>query len=272
METYRFKQHLTKTMAWYHTLNQVKAVLGMQQMFGSRRLHYDADFHRENGTWDADNLDELGAGGRNQDDALWVRQDEAPGRIVFNMESGKFIQNFDDPKRENLRANIDGFERFDAWEARNSSFTITGTGKNNSISTSDGSDFIDGAKGNDAISAGKGNDIIMGGSGVDSIRTGDGRDTIITKEDFGFALIKDFEIGQDRLLVQGGMRNVTIKDFRDVDFDSYREEMLAGIRGPYGVSENSLLNSSMVFKGNDLVAVIESTEASDLSIVGQQIM
>ena len=68
------------------------------------------------------------------------------------------------------------------------------------------------------------------------------------------------------------MRNLTIKDSSDVDSVSYREDLLNGILA-FGPSlENSLINASMIFKGDDLVAVIGSTEASELSIVGSQIM
>ena len=73
-------------------------------------------------------------------------------------------------------------------------------------------------------------------------------------------------------MIDGGMRNLTIKDSSDVDSVSYRKDLLSGISA-FGPSlENSLINASMIFKGDDLVAVIGSTEASELSIVGSQIM
>ena len=254
-------------MTYVHTLNQVKAVLGIQQSLGSRRLQYDADFHRERDTWWESNLDVYNT----HPDGLKVEHGEASGRINFNMESGEFIQTFKDSKSDAFKANLDGFETF-FGRARNVGYTINGTSGNNYISTSDSRDFVDGGKGHDQIWTGKGDDIIRAGSGVDYVFSGDGRDAIITKQDRGFALICDFEIGQDRLLIDGGMRNVNIKNHRDADFDSYREDLLSGISAWGPNLENSLINASMVFKGNDLVAVITSTEASDLSIVGSQIM
>lgn len=66
-------------MTYIHSLNQIKSVFGIQQMFGSRRPRYEADFHRERDTWYETNRDI-----HDSSDALKVEHGEQSGRISFN--------------------------------------------------------------------------------------------------------------------------------------------------------------------------------------------
>ena len=60
----------------------------------------------------------------------------------------------------------------------NVALTITGGASHDSLTTNDGTDYIDGGFGNDAINAGGGKDTIYGGSGIDTIKGQGGVDYI----------------------------------------------------------------------------------------------
>ncbi|MBD2355773.1 hypothetical protein H6G41_14280 [Tolypothrix sp. FACHB-123] len=86
-------------------------------------------------------------------------------------------------------------------------FQVTGTSKNDNITTGvgndsinggAGNDSINGGAGNDSINGGDGNDSINGGTGNDSINGGDGNDTIVGS---GGTDIIDGGVGIDRLIL-----------------------------------------------------------------------
>ena len=57
-------------------------------------------------------------------------------------------------------------------------FTVTGTSKNDTITTYGGNDIINGGAGNDTIRTGAGNDVINGGNGNDILDGGAGNDVL----------------------------------------------------------------------------------------------
>jgi Ca2+-binding RTX toxin-like protein len=62
-----------------------------------------------------------------------------------------------------------------------------------------GNDHLLGEAGNDRLVGGKGHDRLVGGSGLNFLTGGRGRDTFVLQKGEKFDLIRDFQVGQDRL-------------------------------------------------------------------------
>ena len=73
---------------------------------------------------------------------------------------------------------------------------IMGSEFNDSLTGSDGDDYLEGGGGNDAIDGGLGDDVLIGGDGADTVDAGDGDDTI---KYVGGADIIDGDAGNDEV-------------------------------------------------------------------------
>jgi Ca2+-binding RTX toxin-like protein len=129
---------------------------------------------------------------------------------------------------------IDGGAGGDTIYGEDGNDTIDGDSGNDCISGGLGDDCIKGGQGADTILAGDGNDSMDGGVGADSILGEAGNDTIIggqgsdtmsggTGEDqFYFSsgsgkdVITDFDVLQDKIVIQSNLNNTNISDFGDL--------------------------------------------------------
>ena len=88
----------------------------------------------------------------------------------------------------------------------------------------DGDDLLSGDAGNDTVIGGTGHDSIMGVTGDDVIVGGDGSDTFISGNGDGTDLIRDFEMGVDKIgLVEGELT------FDDLNFSQLDDLTLIGV-------------------------------------------
>ena len=141
---------------------------------------------------------------------------------------------------------IIGTEDADILLGTNDGELIDGLAGDDSLSASDGDDFLvggDGADtigggagadtilgnadadlifaydGDDLVDAGRGNDIIYGGEGSDTILGGAGQDSFVFDiadfEDGSVDVLADFELGEDKIFIQG----LSNKQKQDVTFD-----------------------------------------------------
>ncbi len=82
---------------------------------------------------------------------------------------------------------------------------IYGGSGNDLIFTSEGNNTIYGGFGNDIIYSGSGNDRIDGGTGNDTIWLGGGQDIVVLAKGFGVDTVNNFQLGQTRLGLSGGL-------------------------------------------------------------------
>ena len=80
---------------------------------------------------------------------------------------------------------------------------LLGNGGNDRLFGLGGHDRLDGGTGDDRLFGGEGNDLLIGGRGDDSLEGGAGRDTFLFGASAGDDVIADFEVGRDRLLLEG---------------------------------------------------------------------
>ena len=77
-----------------------------------------------------------------------------------------------------------------------------------------------GDQGNDTLSAGNGNDTVVGGAGNDYMLGGNGADKFVFYENDGADRIADYEIGVDRLFIDGTIAgtdiNALVSNYADV--------------------------------------------------------
>ncbi len=81
-------------------------------------------------------------------------------------------------------------------------FLIGGSG-NDMLNGGDGDDRLIGGDGDDRLAGGNGDDILSGGSGKNVLSGGDGADTFYFSTNAGETRILDFDIGVDRLNLDG---------------------------------------------------------------------
>jgi hypothetical protein len=88
-----------------------------------------------------------------------------------------------------------------------------------------GHDWLDGGNGMDALFGGAGSDVLIGGEGNDILSGGTGRDLFVFGRGAGNDTISDFQIGVDRLVLDGiGIRSVRSAD---VDGDGVADLSIA---------------------------------------------
>ncbi|MBD2464647.1 hypothetical protein H6G89_26930 [Oscillatoria sp. FACHB-1407] len=118
---------------------------------------------------------------------------------------------------------ITGTPRRDVLDGKAGDDTLLGLGGNDTLVGGIGEDTLDGSTGNDILLAGNGDDRLYGNTGNDRLWGGNGqdllaggagynvlvgnqeRDTFVLHRQ-GFALIRDFEVGSDRLSLPRGFR------------------------------------------------------------------
>ena len=113
---------------------------------------------------------------------------------------------------------------------------VTGTKYNDSIS---------GGAGNDSLKGGAGDDTLIGNGGIDVLTGGAGQDTFDLRNyaaqgNGDYALIKDFDLNADRVVLDSDSTNFTVSD----------ASPMAGVPG------------AALFKGGELIAIIEGQTAA----------
>ncbi|WP_194098395.1 calcium-binding protein [Marivivens aquimaris] len=94
---------------------------------------------------------------------------------------------------------------------------IWGGGGNDVLRGNAGRDKLRGNAGDDTIIGGGGRDKINGGAGDDMLTGGGGNDRFVFKGEFGNDVITDFEVGADRLIIEGGNMYHTHTGYADTD-------------------------------------------------------
>ncbi|OYD95244.1 hypothetical protein CDG76_09650 [Nostoc sp. 'Peltigera membranacea cyanobiont' 210A] len=97
---------------------------------------------------------------------------------------------------------------------------LSGKKGNDNLDAGQGNDSLDGGDGDDTLYGGKGNDTLYGGSGNDVLVGGDGNDTFTFKRSDtffkkDFDVIQDFQVGVDKLVLNGWGSRSNITDTDD---------------------------------------------------------
>merc|ERR1711939_65568 len=248
-----------KTMAYSHSLQQVKFSLLLQRMFGNRNPAYDAD--------DIRTSDGLNRNYRTTPlkDSLTIQHDNPieADSYSFNMQTGRFLEVAN--RRKNYMR-INGMEDFSARHS-DAEMNITGTEVSNQIQPGTGGDYVQamggndtirgkggddtllGGAGNDYIDAGLNDDLLIGGEGYDRLRGGIGADTFRLSTGHGMDHIMDFRDGQDKIEIRDidGFENVVVRP---------------------GADGNARIFN---LNGHNMVAVVYGVDAADLSVQGEVI-
>ena len=134
---------------------------------------------------------------------------------------------------------------------------LYGENGNDTLLGGSGRDFLDGGNGNDRLDGGLGNDILFGGRGNDLLIGGAGADTFVflpgNHTATGNDVIADFELGIDRLSLQGGVtvaRMVEQNGDTVIDFSSGGSVTIENLVA----ADWSALNASIDLTGQVLVA------------------
>lgn len=254
-------------MAYFQTLQQVKFVTTIQEAFGSRRGVYDADAMRESGRLDAQN-----AKGQKTDALRMETNEKEAGQVLWDMDSGNFYQRFDDPSKRPYSAELGNFEELQAFDNTNTSFVVLGNDDaHDVILTGALNDVVNGRGGHDVINTNDGDDFIIGSKGVDEITTGTGKDVVSVSAGEGFALIRDFEVGMDHLKITGGTDDVSIREFGQPLSDGNHRDFLQAIQHWGPGFENQLVDAAMIYKGEDLIAAIQTSDVAQLVVTNEGI-
>lgn len=109
--------------------------------------------------------------------------------------------------------NFTGTEGSDTFISLQGDDTLTGLGGDDVLLSRRGNDSLDGGDGDDRLYAGRGNDTVVGGAGddeisgdmdTDTLTGGGGSDTFVLHgDDTGIDTITDFEVGVDRIRLEG---------------------------------------------------------------------
>lgn len=83
---------------------------------------------------------------------------------------------------------------------------------NDDLFGSSGNDFLYGGEGADDLSGGDGIDVLCGGAGIDILEGGEDSDRFVYMPGFGRDIITDFEVGVDRLRLNGFALGTTFDD------------------------------------------------------------
>ena len=111
-----------------------------------------------------------------------------------------------------------------------------------------GDDYLIGHDGRDVLQGNRGNDTLIGGRKADVLRGGDGADTFVFKtnpKSWGKDLIKDFEIGVDRILIEGFTKEDVVLTQKDA------------LNGVLAVIEGG---GKIVFEGHDVADLTSMTD------------
>ena len=108
-----------------------------------------------------------------------------------------------------------------------------------------GDDLLNGGGGNDLLKGSAGSDELIGGRGDDTLVGGAGSDIFVLKQRHGTDFIRDFNIGEDQIRLQGSL------SFRDLSFEQQGNRTLINARGETlaelkGVQVNQLDRTSFV--------------------------
>jgi len=90
--------------------------------------------------------------------------------------------------------------------------TISGGAGDDLVKGDTGSDYLLGDEGNDTLKGWTGDDTLTGGAGVDDLTGGVGVDTFIIAVGDGHDIVRDFEIGVDKIVVGAEINEVFIFD------------------------------------------------------------
>ncbi|RCJ37760.1 hypothetical protein A6769_12780 [Nostoc punctiforme NIES-2108] len=129
---------------------------------------------------------------------------------------------------------------------------LSGKKGNDNLDAGQGNDSLDGGDGNDTLYGGKGNDTLYGGSGNDVLVGGEGNDTFTFKRSDtffkkDFDVIQDFQVGVDKLVLNGWGSRSNITDTDD--------------------GALLTLNSSSLFNNPQQSILFSNLSASDISSV-----
>lgn len=113
-----------------------------------------------------------------------------------------------------------------------------------------GNDVLRGGKGNDTVYGHGGNDVIGGGKGADELFGGDGYDLFVISAKNGkgrknFDVIKDFELGNDRIFIEGSSKGMYIESSGRDDYLMKGKDILAVIEGQAGQLSFSQENQNL---------------------------
>merc|ERR1711916_243763 len=92
--------------------------------------------------------------------------------------------------------------------------TLIGGFGNDTLKGGWGNDYLSGKRLNDTLEGGWGDDTLTGGYGVDIVKGGVGKDTFILSYVVGHDIIKDFTIGDDRIVYDTGSKDPTVIPLR----------------------------------------------------------
>jgi VCBS repeat-containing protein len=93
----------------------------------------------------------------------------------------------------------------------------------------DGHDRLEGGLGNDELFGGRGNDLLIGGLGDDLLEGGAGRDGFVLSARGGNDVIRDFDVANDRLLLDGtAIRSTQVADANGDGIADLRINLTAG--------------------------------------------
>ena len=116
--------------------------------------------------------------------------------------------------------NLTGSNGADKLYASLGNDKLFGNRGNDVLDAGQGNDSLNGGDGNDTLYGGLGNDLLNGGSGNDVLVGGDGNDTFtfkrtdtLLKNDFD--VIQDFQVGVDKLVLDGWGSQGNITDTKD---------------------------------------------------------
>jgi len=117
---------------------------------------------------------------------------------------------------------------------------LRGGGGNDRLIGKAGDDLLKGGGGDDRLKGGGGNDELIGGRGDDTLIGGGGNDIFVLKNRQGTDFIRDFNIGEDVIRLQGSL------SFRDLSFQQQG-------------------NNTLIEAGNESLATLRGIEADQLS-------
>jgi VCBS repeat-containing protein len=120
-----------------------------------------------------------------------------------------------DASGPNLDDTIFGRGGRDVINGRGGSDVLYGGRDDDVLDGGAGRDRLFGEDGNDRLQGGEGDDWIVGGFGNDTLAGGSGRDTFVFSRKDGWDTILDFQLGSDRIQLDGGLTadRVELRDF-----------------------------------------------------------
>ena len=115
--------------------------------------------------------------------------------------------------------------------------SIFGLRGNDRLIGGDGNDRLFGGPGDDRLVGGNGNDFLNGGRGEDIVIGGEGSDNFVLRRRNGSDLIRDFQIDEDSLILQGNLRfeQLTITQNGNRAVISVGNDQLAVLRGDQAI-------------------------------------